>query len=156
MRRANREVTDPNEIADIMRRCEVLRLAFNNEPVPYILPVNYGMEPDGMTLYIHGAMTGTKYEVLAKDNRVSFEVDCHHGLVLEEDNHDCSINYESVIGWGIIDEVTEEGEKKHALDCIMRQYHAEDFPYNPAMIKYTRILRLNVQERTAKRRKKMM
>lgn len=156
MRRANREVTDPNEIAGIMRRCEVLHLAFNHEPVPYILPVNYGMEPDGMTLYIHGAMTGTKYEVLAKDNRASFEVDCHHGLVLEEENHDCTFNYESVIGWGILEELTEEGEKKHALDCIMRQYHAEDFPYNSEMIQHTRILCLRVQERTAKRRKKMM
>lgn len=156
MRRANREVKDPAEIADIMRRCEVLRLALNTDTVPYILPVNFGMEPDGMTLYIHGAMTGTKYDILARDNRASFEVDCNHGLVLEEDSHECTMNYESVIGWGVIDELTEEGEKRHALDCIMRQYHAGDFPYNDAPLPRTRILRLTVQERTAKRRKKMM
>ena len=156
MRRANREVKDPAEIVEIMKRCEVLRLAFNTETVPYILPVNFGMEPDGMTMYIHGAMTGTKYDILARDNRVSFELDCNHGLVLEEESHDCSMNYESVIGWGVIDELTEEGEKRHALDCIMGQYHAEEFSYDLRVVPRTRILRLKVQKRTAKRRKKMM
>lgn len=156
MRRKDRAVTDPNEIVDIMSRCEVLRIAINTQTAPYLLPVNFGMEPDGMTLYIHGAKTGTKYELLAKDSRVGFELDCNHGLVLEEADHDCTMNYESVIGWGIIDELTEEGEKCHALDCIMRHYHAEDFGYEMRTVPRTRILRLRVQERTAKRRKKMM
>ena len=156
MRRKDREVTDPAEIVDIMSRCEVLRLAINTENAPYLIPFNFGMEPDGMTLYIHGAKEGMKYDLLAKDNRVGFELDCHHGLVLDEESHDCTINYESVMGWGIVDELTEEGEKIHALDCIMKQYHAEDFSYSPKPIPRTRILRLRVQERTAKRRKKMM
>lgn len=154
MRRANREVTDPAEIADIMARCEVLHLAFNNDNVPYILPVNFGMEPDGMTLYIHGAPEGTKYAVLDRDNRASFELDCNHGLVLE--NGECSMNYESVIGWGYIDELSEENDKRHALDQIMKQYRGENFPYSAAAVPRTRILRLRVQERTAKRRKKMV
>ena len=83
MRRKEREVTQPAEIAEIMSRCEVLHLALNDENVPYILPVNFGMEPDGMTLYVHGAMAGTKYAVISRDNRASFEMDCNHGLVLE-------------------------------------------------------------------------
>lgn len=156
MRRNDRAVTEPAEIVDIMRRCEVLRLAFNNDNVPYILPVNFGMEPDGMTLYIHGAMQGTKYDLLEKDNRASFELDCNHGLVLEADSGNCTMNYESVIGWGYIDELTGENEKVHALNRIMKQYRGEDFPYSLAAVPRTRILRLQVQERTAKRRKKMV
>ena len=50
MRRTDREVTNPAEIAEMMTRCEVLHLALNTDTVPYILPVNFGMEPDGMTL----------------------------------------------------------------------------------------------------------
>lgn len=156
MRRANREVTEAAEIVDIMSRCEVLRLALNDENVPYILPVNYGMEPDGMTLYIHGAMEGTKYGVIARDNRASFEMDCNHGLFLEENSGNCSMNYESVIGWGYIDELTTEADKRHALDMIMKQYGKEGFPYSAPVIPRTRILRLSVQTRTAKRRKKMV
>lgn len=154
MRRTDRAVTDEAEIVDILRRCEVLHLAINTGAAPYLLPVSFGMEPDGMTFYIHGSLSGRKYDLLAQDNRVGFQLECTHGLVLEEENHSCSVNYESVMGWGLIDEVTQEGEKRHALDRIMSQYHADGFPYNPAPIPKTRILRLRVQERTAKRRKK--
>lgn len=156
MRRANREVTDASEIADIMSRCEVLHIALNTESVPYILPLNFGMEPDGMTLYIHGAMEGTKYDLIARDNRASFEMDCNHGLFLEENSGNCSMNYESVIGWGYIDELTEDSDKRHALDLLMKQYGKEGFPYSAPVVPRTRVLRLKVESRTAKRRKKMM
>ena len=151
MRRTDREVTDPAEIAEMMTRCEVLHLALNTDTVPYILPVNFGMEPDGMMLYIHGAWEGTKYALIEKDNRAGFELDCTHGLVLE--NGMCSINYESVIGWGYLEDVTEPEEKRRALDLIMKQYRGEDFPYSTAVIPKTRVLRLRVQARTAKRRR---
>lgn len=156
MRRKDREVTQPSEIAEIMSGCEVVRLALNTETVPYILPVNFGMEPDGMTLYIHGAMTGTKYELIARDNRAAFEMDCTHGLVLEEKDHNCSINYESVIGWGYLEEVTDVAAKRHALGRLMAQYHAEEFPYSEVTVPRTRIFKLNIIERTAKRRRKMV
>lgn len=41
MRRTDREVTDPAEIAEMMTRGEVLHLALNTDTVPYILPVNF-------------------------------------------------------------------------------------------------------------------
>lgn len=155
MRRMDRAVTDHQEIVDIMSRCEVLHLAINTDGAPYLLPVNFGMESDGMTLYIHGAVSGTKYDLIARDNRVGFEMDCHHGLVLDEEDHSCTIDYESVMGWGFMEELTEEEEKRHALRLLMKQYHAEDFPLDMGPLPRTRILRLKVQERTAKRRRKM-
>lgn len=42
MRRSEREVTDCNEIRQILERAEVLRLAMHDEPFPYIVPVNFG------------------------------------------------------------------------------------------------------------------
>lgn len=156
MRRKDRAVTDPVEIAEIMSRCEVLHLAIAAEPAPYLLPVNFGMEPDGMTLYVHGAMEGTKYDLLAKNNHVGFEMECTNGLVLDEAGHNCTMNYESVMGWGIVSEITALDEKLHALDCIMKQYHAEEFPYSRAVAERTRILCLKIQERTGKQRKKML
>lgn len=156
MRRNDRAVTCPSEIVEIMSRCEVLHLALAAQPAPYLLPVNFGMEPDGMTLYIHGAMSGTKYDLLAQNNQVGFEMDCTHGLVLDETGHSCTMNYESVMGWGIVSEVTNVSEKLHALNRIMAQYHSEEFHYNPAVAERTRILCLKIQERTAKRRKKIL
>ena len=102
MRRNDRAVTDPVEILDIMSRCEVLHLAIAADPAPYLLPVNFGMEPDGMTLYVHGAMEGTKYDLLAQNNRVGFEMECTNGLVLDETGHSCTMYYISVLGGGIV------------------------------------------------------
>lgn len=154
MRRNDREVTDAAQIAAIMEKCQVLHLALNDRQVPYLLPVNFGMEPDGMTLYIHGAAQGTKYELIARDNRASFAMECTQGLVLDEKGHSCTMNYESVVGWGILEELTAEEGKRHALERIMAQYHSEDFPFSSAPIPNTRILCLRVRQRTAKRRQK--
>ena len=156
MRRNDRAVTDPAEIVDIMYRCEVLHLAIAAQPAPYLLPVNFGMEPDGLTLYVHGATEGTKYDLLAQNNQVGFEMECTNGLVLDETGHNCTMNYESVMGWGIVSELTDMQEKLHALDCIMKQYHSEEFPYDPAVAERTRILCLRIQERTGKRRAKRL
>ena len=41
MRRSDREVTDFNEIVEIINKCDCIRLGFSSEPVPYILPLNF-------------------------------------------------------------------------------------------------------------------
>ena len=66
MRRKDREVTDFQTMVDIMSRCRVCRLALNDGEVPYLLPVNFGMEVQGgtVTLYFHGAAEGRKYELM--------------------------------------------------------------------------------------------
>lgn len=53
MRRADREVTDINDIRQILDEGEVLHIALNNGVYPYILPVNYGYELSGgrLTLF---------------------------------------------------------------------------------------------------------
>lgn len=152
MRREDRRIVDDTQIAAIISRAQVLRLALNTDTVPYILPVNFGMEPDGMTLYIHGAMTGTKYELIARDNRASFEVDVTEGIALDEVHRECSMAYVSVIGWGYLEELMGEEEKRRALDRIMTHYHAEHFPYSDQPLPRTRIFCLRVRERTAKGR----
>ena len=62
MRRTDREITDRQELLDVMARCDVCRLALNDESgYPYVVPLNFGMEERDGTLYLlfHGAMTGT-------------------------------------------------------------------------------------------------
>ena len=152
MRRSDRQVTDSRAIAEIMTRCQVVRLALNTGGAPYVLPLNFGMEPDGMTLYVHGAMEGEKYRLMAADPRAGFEMDCMLGMDMDEVHRECSSRYESVMGWGILEELTEAEEKRHALKQIMHQYHGDGFHYSEAPLPRTRIFRLVVRERTAKAR----
>lgn len=102
MRRQDREITDWNEMVGVIDRCDVCRLALNDEGYPYILPLNFGakVSENTVTLYFHGAMEGKKYELIARDNRVSFEMDCAHRLVSDRENGHCTMEYESVIAEG--------------------------------------------------------
>lgn len=154
MRRSDREVTDFREMIDIIERCDVCRIAFHNGEYPYILPLNFGVEikEKQVFLYFHGALDGKKYELMEKDNRVSFEMDCGHQLVTREEQGSCTMAYESVIGRGTLEDVPEE-EKYDALKCLMRHYHKEDFAFRTEVMAQTRVFRLIVQEMTGKRRK---
>ena len=154
MRRADREITDPAEIEDVLRRCDVCRLALNDVDFPYILPLNFGMESvDGrLSLYFHGAAEGHKYMLIAQDDRASFEADCSNRLVIDDEGLQCTMEYESVIGHGRITFVEDGAEKMRALRLIMEHYGREDFAVNESVAAVTRIMRLDVIACTGKRR----
>ena len=116
MRKADREIKNKEEIIDIIKKCDVIRLAFNNGDYPYILPLNFGFEVknDKVIFYLHSALEGTKVEIMKKDNRASFEMDTKHELQYYEEKGYCTMSYESVIGRGRIRILPEE-EKMNAL-----------------------------------------
>ena len=152
MRRTDRQINEDAAIAAIMARCRVVRLAMNTDGAPYIIPLNFGMEPDGMTLYIHGAMEGEKYRWMERDPRAGFEMDTMLGMDLDEVHQECSTRYESVAGWGDLEEVIDPEQKRHALKRIMAQYHAEEFPFSEGPLPRTRVFKLRIRQRAAKAR----
>ena len=154
MRKADREIKSKEEIIDIIKRCDVIRLAFNNGDYPYILPLNFGFEVknDKVIFYLHSALEGTKVDIMKKDNRASFEMDTKHELQYYEEKGYCTMSYESVIGRGIIRILPEE-EKMNALKKLMGHYHkSEDTYFNPAAISRTLVYSLEVEEMTAKKK----
>lgn len=154
MRRKDREVTEFAEIVKIMEKCDVCRLALHDKEYPYILPLNFGMEikNNQVILYFHGALEGKKYQLMEQNNRASFEMDCEHRLVTREKEGSCTMEYESVIGRGILEYVPEE-EKLDALMCLMRHYHKEEFSFRKEVMPQTKVFRMIVQEMNGKQRK---
>lgn len=154
MRRSDREIKEFDEIVKVMERCDVCRLALNTSDFPYILPLSFGMEAKegNITLYFHGALKGTKYELMERDNRASFEMDCSYELILDEEHGNCTTQYESVVGEGYLEYVPDE-EKREALLILMRHYRAEDFPFNERVIPQTRVFKLVVKNVWGKTRK---
>lgn len=153
MRRKDKEITDFDEIVAIMRKCDVCRLALNDGDFPYIVPLNFGLEVRGdrVFLYFHAAKEGKKLDLIARDNRASFEMDCDHNFILYEERMSCTMGYASVIGHGTIELLPEE-EKYAALKILMGQYHAEDFQFNTDMINVTTVMRMTVLDMAGKRR----
>lgn len=154
MRRKDREITDFDEMIKIMKICDSCVLGLKDEDgYPYLVPLNFGLDVQGnqVYLYFHCANKGTKLDLIAKDNRVTFEMDCDHNFILYEERMSCTMGYASVIGHGNIEIVPDE-DKFEALKILMRQYHAEDFKFNTNMIKVTTVLRLKVTDMIGKRR----
>ena len=145
MRRSDREITDFQELITVMRGCDVCRLALHDEPYPYILPLNFGLEADGETVRL--------YYLIAKNPNVAFEMDRGHALILDDEHGNCTMTYESVIGQGRIS-VVPDADKERALRVLMAQYRAPDFPYSKAVIPATTVLCLTVEHMTGKRRAK--
>ncbi len=155
MRRSDRELKDREQILAVMKKCGVCRLALNDGGYPYILPLNFGMEEkEGqLVLYFHGAEEGKKYELIKKDSRAGFEMDCSHELVTKngKDGCSCTMKYESVIGRGRIEPVPD-GEKQDALCALMRHYHEEECAFNQAVLSRTRVFKLIVEQMSGKAR----
>mgnify|MGYP002513773641 CR=1 FL=1 len=152
MRRKDREITDFNEIIEIIKKCDVCRIALNDHESPYIVPLNFGLDVKGgqVFFYFHAAMEGKKLDLIEKDNRAAFEMDCDHEFILYEEQMNCTMRYASVMGHGIIEKVPDE-EKYGALKILMRQYHAEEFKFNTDMMKVTTVLKMTVLDMTGKR-----
>ena len=154
MRRADREVKDINEILRIMKDCDDVVLAFNDEVSPYILVVNFGVREEGgeITLYIHGAMDGRKYDFLKDGATLSFQMSANHKLIMDKERGYCTMNYESIIGRGTVYEVLEYDDKEDALEVLVQKYHipSEKFVYARAAIPRTRVFKICVKELTCK------
>lgn len=155
MRRSDRELRDFAQLVRVMEQCDVCRIALNDGEYPYILPLNFGMKVrDGaVTLYFHGASEGKKFALMAKDDHAAFEMDCAHRLVLDEEHGSCTMEYESVIGYGRL-EAVPDAEKYEALQCLMEHYRKEPFPFPEATIPRTAVFCLHVSEMTGKARHK--
>lgn len=153
MRRKDREITDFNEIINIIKKCDSCVIALNDDGYPYIVPMNFGMsiEDEQLYLYFHCANEGKKLDLIRKDNRATFEMDCEHNIILYEERMSCTMGYASVIGHGIFEFVDEE-KKRDALKTLMRQYHSEDFIFSTKLLPATTVLRLKVLDMTGKRR----
>ncbi len=154
MRRNDRAVIEREEIIEIMRNCEICRLGLNDDGYPYILPLNFGLDTDGesIKIYFHSALEGHKVELIKKDGRASFEMDCEHELEYKAEKGYCTFNFASVMGKGTI-RILDEDEKMEALKKLMDQYHpGENAYFNPAALSRTLVYVLNVTHITGKRK----
>jgi len=148
MRRKDKEMTDPDAIASVIRKSAVCRLAMSDDGQPYALPMSFGYQ-DG-AVYFHCAPEGRKIEILRTNPRVciEFDVDCR----LKTGNSACKwgFYFQSAIAFGVATFIEDAAEKRAALDIIMRQYSSEAFTYPDSAIDKIVVIRVSVTELTGK------
>ena len=153
LRRRDRQVNEKSEIEAIISRCDVCRIAFADNNIPYIVTMNFGFLPERQCFYFHSACEGRKINLIAKNNYVCFETDTDHALVEAEKSCDWGMKYSSVVGYGRLNIVDDGIERKTGLDIIMRHYSNRDyFDYNESVMEKVKILRLDIEDITGKKK----
>lgn len=156
MRRSDREVTNPEEILNIIDKCMVCRLGLWDGEKVYLVPMNFGYtcEDGVLNLYFHGADSGRKYDILSVHPQVGFEMDCEHGL--DAGDAACSYGYyfASVVGNGVAEIVTDKEEKKKALSVLMQHQTGNQFSFDDRQAAAVTVLKVTAKEYSCKRRAK--
>ena len=147
-------VTDPHQILHILDTGKVLHLglAVNNEP--YVVPMNYGycLDNGKLVLYLHSAVRGKKLDMIQANPRVFFEIDCD--LMPFEGRVPCQYGlvYSSLMGRGTAVLVDDVEEKKQAMSILMKTQTGKDFTFEDRLVTIVSVIRIDVEEYTAKHR----
>lgn len=154
MPRADRQVTNREEILKIMDGCDALTLALMDGEYPYTIPMNFGWEDQSgqLVLYMHGAKDGKKLELIRQNPNAAFSMSRNHRCILGKVACASLFQYESVCGRGKI-EILEDDERMHALTVLMRQYdRTQEHVFTQKHAAAVSVLKLTVEEFTGKRR----
>ena len=149
-----REVTDLQEIIRILDTATVLHLGMVDGDEPYVIPMNYGytMEGGKLTLYLHGATTGRKLDLIQTNPKVCFSLECD--VAPFEGKLPCQYGtvYSSVMGRGIAEIVEDVEQKKEAMSVLMKSQTGKDFTFTDKLVSIVSVIRIRVLDYAAKHR----
>ena len=154
MTKRERQVTDPQQILDILDKAKVLHLGLAVDSEPYVVPMNYGytMEEGKLVLYLHSALHGKKLDMIRANSRVFFEIDCD--IMPFEGKVPCQYGlvYSSIMGRGTAQIVEDVEQKKQAMTILMKTQTGKDFSFEDRLVSIVAVIRIDVTEYTAKHR----
>ena len=157
MRRKDREVTNIEEILEIVSKSKILHLGLFDGEYPYVVPLHYGYEysedHNGFTFYMHGAKEGYKLDLIRKNPNVCVELECDAELISGGDIA-CKYgsSYGSFIGTGHAEITGDLTEKIKGLRLLMNNQTGRDFPIDERMASSVCVLKVTVLKFTAKAR----
>ena len=155
MRRADREVTDINQMQEILSTCKTCHLAMIDDGYPYVIPLSYCYElkDHTLTLYFHCAKEGRKIDILHKNNSVCFEM-CLEGEPIFANETPCNSGYyySSIIGFGNVDFVDGVEEKRKALSLLMKHQANLEIDFNVTQASSICILKVVTDNFTGKKK----
>jgi len=156
MRRNDREITSFDDVVEVLGRCMVGHIGMVDEQGPYVAPISFGFEVvDGrVVIWCHGAAEGRKISAIRVGGRVCFEADFLNEIVTDVDKAcDMTALYESVIGFGQAQEVTDAAEARRGVGIVVDRYapgNSQRLP-NPLMPGVA-VFKIELEELTGKRR----
>jgi len=122
VRRADREITDAEALASILRHGRYTTIALCHGGGPYAVTLSYGYDHERAALYFHVAKAGRKLDAIATDPRACATVIVDGGY----EQGACKHHYESVVLDGTMTIVEDLDKRRHGMRVLLG--HLEDEP----------------------------
>ena len=143
---------DLAQINAILDEALLAHVGFGDGTSTWVLPMTYARVDD--RLYLHGAAGNHMLRTLAGGTQACVTVTLLDGLVLARSAFHHSMNYRSVVLFGVPEVVTDDDEALLASAALVEHMvpgrAAETRPPTPAELRKTLILRFPIEEGSAK------
>ena len=150
MRRSEKEITDKDEIHEILKANTVCRLAMADGTTPYVVPMNYGYHYG--KLFFHSAPEGRKMDILRRTDMVCFEVSDSFEIVPGDTACKHGTRYRSIIGYGRIRFVESADRKLGVLKEIMAHITGQsDWDFSVSELERVVVFELKIDSVSGKR-----
>lgn len=124
MRRADREVADPQQVEAIVATCKIVNIAYTDAEGITIVPLNFGYvfdtESNHLTLYFHGSATGRKMDA-GNALPVAFEMATDCEVVEGRTLCNWGEAFKSIVGNGTASIIDDLDEARQGLALLLRQ-----------------------------------
>jgi len=151
-RRSNRGTFDRSTANAILDEALLAHVGFATESGPVVLPMAFVRI--GERLYLHGATGNAMLRHLAAGAAVCVNITILDGLVLARSAFHHSMNYRSVVLFGTPTEVSEETEKRAAMDALVERMQegrsTEARPPTEEELRATLVVAFSIDEGSAK------
>lgn len=162
MRRADREVADPQQVEAIVATCKIVSLAYTDAEGITIVPLNFGYvfdaESNHLTLYFHGSATGRKMDaVKAANNALPMAFEMATDCEVVEGRTLCNWGeaFKSIVGNGTASLVEDLDECRHGLQTLMaQQAHMPNVEFTDAQVRSVTVWKIESDYFTTKVRAK--
>jgi nitroimidazol reductase NimA-like FMN-containing flavoprotein (pyridoxamine 5'-phosphate oxidase superfamily) len=145
---------DFDTLAAILDEACICHLGYTLDGQPQVIPTSYGRE--GQTVYIHGHMHNQMLRLVTAGLPICFTVTILDGLVLAKSAFRHSMNFRSVMAFGVPALVSAE-DKRHALEVIVNHITPGRWqglrPIRQKEIDATLVASLRIDEASAKIRR---
>ncbi|NEG89205.1 pyridoxamine 5'-phosphate oxidase family protein [Bifidobacterium aerophilum] len=158
MRRADREIVDREQIAEIIGRCDIVDMAYVDAEGLTIVPLNFGYDYDpatgGLTLWMHSASRGRKLDAIrAAGNRLTVSFAMRADCEVIEGRTACNWGeaFTSIVGDGVASIVDDLDDRRRGLRLLMaHQAHMPHVTFTDAQVNSVTVWKIESTRLTAK------
>lgn len=143
-------------ICDLIRRLPLGYFATRWDDQPFIHPMTYVYVEDKHCIYMHGSTVGRRRANTDRHEKICFCATEMGQLLPSNQALHFSVQYRSVMAFGVIRHVEEEAEQKTALYALIDKYFTpmklnEDYsPIRPEDLGMTTVYALDISEWSGK------